>query len=118
MDEYLRIDYLEKRLEHYKNMIALRDRIQDEFKWDLLGRDKIGKAIRNHIIYHLHKKMNIKLVIIANIIGTSVASTYMIAKNMTNDSSRRIKKMEEEIEERIQGHLPKHRRPYEFRRKY
>ena len=33
-------------------------------------------------------------------------------------SKNRMAAMEEEIEEKLQGHLPKHRRKYEFRRKH
>jgi hypothetical protein len=114
---WLRTDFLEKRIEFYDNMIILRERVREVFKDQIFGPDKIDKMLKHHLIYHLSVKMNIKIVVIAHIMGCSQELITMTVQKMRKDKNR-MQAMEEEIEERLQGHLVKHRRKFEFRIKY
>ena len=114
---WLRIDFLEKRIEYYQNMVILRDRVREVFRDEMSSPDKIDKMLKHHLIYHLAVKMNIKIIIVANIMMISQELVTMTVQKMRKSSNRMLA-MEEEIEEKLQGHLPKHRRKYEFRRKH
>lgn len=114
---WLRIDFLEKRIEYYQNMITLRDRVREVFRDEMNSPDKIDTMLKHHIIYHLAVNMNIKIVVVAHIMRCSQELITLTVQKMRK-SSNRMSAMEEEIEERIQGHLPKHRRKHEFKRKH
>lgn len=98
-------------------MITLRDRVRSEFSDEINSPDKVYVLFKHHIIYHLAEKMNIRGVVISHIMNTSKSLTTLTVKKMRKDKNR-MPSMEEEVEQRLQGHLPKHRRKYEFRRKY
>ena len=114
---WLRIDFLEKRIEYYENMVRLRERVREVFRDEMSSPDRIDTMLKHHLIYHLVVKMEIKIVIVAHIMRVSQELVTITVQKMRK-SNNRMPAMEEEIEEKLQGHLPKHRRKYEFRRKH